>query len=72
MLYTDDAEYPELRIPVRVLKRAAVGVTATPDAVSLRLAAGQTEGSALVQLRSPDGKAVSVAACGERPARRGR
>jgi hypothetical protein len=60
ILYTDDAECPELRIPVRVLKRAAAGVTAIPDAVSLRLAAGQTEGSALVQLRSRDGKAVSV------------
>lgn len=61
VLYTDDAAYPELRIPVRVLKRAAGGVTATPDAVTLRLATGETEGSALVQLRSPDGKAVSVA-----------
>lgn len=61
VLYTDDAEYAELRIPVRVLKRAAAGVTAIPETVNLRLAAGQTEGSALVQLRSPDGKAVSVA-----------
>ena len=61
VLYTDDASCPELRIPVRVLKRAAGVVTATPDAVSVRLAAGQTEASALVQLRSPDGAAVSVA-----------
>ncbi len=60
-LYTDDADCPELRVPVRVLKRAAGAVTATPDAVSVRLAAGQTEVSTLVQLRSPDGKAVSVA-----------
>jgi hypothetical protein len=61
VLYTDDASCPELRIPVRVLKRAAAGVTAIPEAVSLRLAAGQTEGSALVQLRATEGKAVSVA-----------
>ena len=61
VLYTDDTECPELRVPVRVLKRPAAGVTATPDAVTLRLAAGQTEGSALVLLRAPDGKAVSVA-----------
>ncbi len=61
VLYTDDAECPELRVPVRVLKRAAVAVTATPEAVNLRLAAGQTEGSALVLLRTPDGKAISVA-----------
>jgi hypothetical protein len=61
VLYTDDTECPELRIPVRVLKRAAEAVTATPEVVNLRLAAGQTEGSAVVQLRSPDGKAVSIA-----------
>jgi hypothetical protein len=61
VLYTDDPAYPELRVPVRVLKRAAGGVSATPDVVELRLAAGQSEGSALVQLRSPDGKAVGVA-----------
>jgi hypothetical protein len=61
VLHTDDATCPELRIPVRVLKRAAGGVTATPEAVRVRLAAGQTEVSTLVQLRSPDGKALSVA-----------
>lgn len=61
VLYTDDAGCPELRVPVRVLKRAAGAVIATPDAVSVRFAAGQTEVSTLVQLRTPDGKAVSVA-----------
>ncbi|HEY1186599.1 MAG TPA: DUF1573 domain-containing protein [Gemmata sp.] len=61
VLYTDDPECPELRVPVRVLKRVAAGVTATPEAVSVRLAPGQTEVSALVQLRSPGGKAVSIA-----------
>jgi hypothetical protein len=61
VLYTDDPAYPELRVPVRVLKRAAGAVTATPESVAIRLAAGQAEGSALVQLRSPDGKAVGVA-----------
>jgi hypothetical protein len=60
VLYTDDPAYPELRVPVRVLKRAAGGVTATPAAVQVRLAPGQSESSALVQLRSPDGKAVGV------------
>jgi hypothetical protein len=61
VLYTDDKECPELRVPVRVLKRAAAPVTATPEAVNLRLATGQTEGSQVVQLRAPDGKAVSIA-----------
>jgi len=61
VLYTDDPAYPELRVPVRVLKRAAGTVIATPDAVSARFAPGQTEVSVLVQLRAPDGKAFAIA-----------
>jgi hypothetical protein len=61
VLVTDDAAYPELRVPVRVLKKAAGAVTASPDSVAVRFAAGQTEVSTLVQLRAADGKAVSVA-----------
>jgi hypothetical protein len=62
VLLTDDPAYPEFRVPVRVLKRAAGAVTATPDAVAVRLGAGQDEVSALVQLRTPDGKPVAIAA----------
>lgn len=61
VLYTDDPAYPELRIPVRVLKRAASAVVATPDAPSVRFAPGQPEASVLVQLRSPDGKPFAIA-----------
>ncbi|MFM8274289.1 MAG: DUF1573 domain-containing protein [Gemmata sp.] len=61
VLYTDDPGCPELRVPVRVLKRAAHAVTATPEAVTVRLAAGQPEGSGLVQLRAPEGKNVGIA-----------
>jgi len=60
-LLTDDPEYPELRIPVRVLKRAAGAVTAAPESVAVRFASGQTEVSTLVQLRAADGKPVGVA-----------
>jgi hypothetical protein len=60
VLYTDDPAYQELRVPVRVLKRAAGGVTATPSDVAVRFAAGQPEVSALVQLRTSDGKLVRV------------
>jgi hypothetical protein len=60
VLHTGDPAYPELRIPVRVVKRAASGLVVTPDAVALRLAAGGPEVSALVQLRSPDGTPVRV------------
>jgi hypothetical protein len=60
VLYTDDPAYPELRVPVRVLKRAAGGVNATPSELSVRFATGQDEASGLVQLRSADGKPVRV------------
>ena len=62
VLYTDDPAYPELRVPVRVLKRATGGVAATPPDLSVRFAAGQEEVSALVQLRTTDGKPVRVEA----------
>ena len=52
VLLTDDPAYPELRVPVRVLKRATCGVSVAPESVVLRFAAGQTELSTLVQLRA--------------------
>ena len=61
VLLTDDPAYPEFRVPVRVLKRAPGGVTVAPESVDVRFAAGQTEVSALVQIRSPEGKPVAVA-----------
>jgi hypothetical protein len=61
VLVTDDPEYPELRVPVRVLKRPAGGVTAAPAEVSVRFAPGQEEVSTLVQLRAADGRPVGVA-----------
>ena len=61
VLLTDDPAYPEFRVPVRVLKRPPGGVTAGPDEVTVRFAAGQDEVSTLVQLRAADGKPVGVA-----------
>ena len=61
VLLTDDPLYPELRVPVRVLKRPAGRVVATPDEVVARFGAGQDEVSVLVQLRAADGKPVGVA-----------
>lgn len=60
VLQTGDPAYPEFRVPVRVRKRAAGGVVASPEAVAVRLAAGTPEVSALVQLRSPDGAPIRV------------
>lgn len=58
-LRTDDPACPVLEIPVRVHKRSADGVTATPSAASVRFASGQADASALVQLRG-GGKNVAI------------
>jgi hypothetical protein len=64
VLYTDDPDYTEFRIPVRILKRPLNGVTAIPDSVALRFAPGQTEIATLVQLRAFDAKPIAIA-CAE-------
>jgi hypothetical protein len=61
VLQTNDPVYPEFRIPVRINKKAADQVTASPEELSVRLNAGQEEVSALVQLRAPDGKQIRIA-----------
>lgn len=61
VLLTDDPAYPELRVPVRVLKRAGGGVRVAPESISLRFAPGQTELSTLVQLRAANGKPIEIA-----------
>lgn len=60
VLYSDDPEYPEFRVPVRVEKRAAGAAVVVPDAVALRFAAGEKAASALVQVRNPAGKDVAI------------
>ena len=60
VLQTDDKEYPEFRVPVRVLKKSPGTVGAAPEEVAVRFAAGQEEVSSLVQLRSPDGKNLRI------------
>lgn len=62
VLLTDDPVYPELRVPVRVHKRAAGSVAAAPESVSVRFARGQAEVSTLVQLRAANGKPISISA----------
>jgi hypothetical protein len=58
---TDDPEYRELRIPLRVIKKApATGVQAAPGSAALRFAKDQTTASALVRLRDADDKEVVV------------
>lgn len=58
---TDDPEYRELRIPLRVIKKsAATRVEAVPGNVTLRFAKEQATATSLVRLRYADGKDVLV------------
>ena len=58
---TDDPEYRELRIPLRVIKKSeTTGVKAVPGSVTLRFAKEQTTASSLVRLRDADNKEVLV------------
>jgi hypothetical protein len=58
---TDDPEYRELRIPLRVIKKApATGVQAVPGSATLRFAKDQAAASALVRLRDADDREVVV------------
>src|SRR5262249_30797540 len=67
---TDDPTCKELRIPLRVVKKAAAtGVQAAPAAVTLRFAKGQTTASSLVRLRdAADGEVVVQKAESDHPA----
>ncbi len=60
VLQTGDPAYPEFRVPVRVLKRAAGALVVAPESVAMRLVPGTPEVSALVQLRNPDGTPVRI------------
>ena len=58
---TDDPEYRELRVPLRVVKKAAAtGVQVSPGSATLRFAREQATSSSLVRLRDADGRAVEV------------
>ncbi len=58
-LTTTDPECPELKIPLKVAKRAAGDVSVAPDAATVRFTKGQAEASTLVQFRA-GGKPVSI------------
>jgi len=58
-LTTTDPECPDLKIPLKVAKRAAGDVSVAPDAATVRFTKGQADASTLVQLRA-GGKPVSI------------
>jgi hypothetical protein len=58
---TNDPEYRELRIPIRVVKKsAASGVRPVPESATLRFAKEQTTATTLLRLRDADSREVVV------------
>jgi hypothetical protein len=58
-IFTSDPEYPELRVPVTVVKHSRASVSATPAEVALR-AEGRALPARIVLLRGPEGQEVAV------------
>jgi hypothetical protein len=59
-IYTDDASYRHLQIPITVIKNARSGVSAFPSEVRLTGTAGQPLPSRLVRLKSADSKPIVI------------
>ncbi len=59
-IYTSDPIYPELRVPVTIVKRGAQGVTSSPSSVSLVTGAGQPAPGRVVLLRGNEETPVVV------------
>ena len=59
-LATADPTYPQFRIPVTIVKRAANSISISPDKLTIRFAAGETTKSGVVQLRDPNGKPITI------------
>jgi Protein of unknown function (DUF1573) len=58
---TDDPEFKELRIPLRIVKKApASGVQSVPGSVTLRFAKDQPTATSLVRLKDADDGAVAI------------
>jgi Protein of unknown function (DUF1573) len=62
VLMTDDPTCPELRVPVRIVKRQAGAIVPSPEMASLHFTLGQDEISTLLQLRSPTRGTLRIAA----------
>jgi hypothetical protein len=60
LVATADPAYPELRIPLTVVRRPRHGVTATPEAVTLSAEAGKALPARVVLLRGPGDAEVEV------------
>ena len=59
-IYTNDPRYPDIRVPVTLLKHAQQRLTATPSQVELTAAAGQPFPSRIVLVRDECGQSVHI------------
>jgi Protein of unknown function (DUF1573) len=59
-IYTTDPDFRELKVPVKVVKKQRLTVSATPDCVTATAAQGQPLPSCLVRLRGPDDEAIQI------------
>ena len=59
-IYTTDPSYPELKVPVTVVKRARQRLGVLPGEVTLVVAAGQPGASRVVLVRDKNNEAVMV------------
>jgi hypothetical protein len=58
-IFSSDPEYPELRVPVTVVKQSRAAVSATPAEVTMSLLAGPLP-ARMVRLRGAEGQTVEV------------
>lgn len=59
-LYTDDPEYPEIRLPVTVVKRSHYRLSATPAQAVMELRGGQQTASRLVLIRDEQQQPIVI------------
>jgi hypothetical protein len=59
-IYTNDPRYPDIRVPVTLLKHAQQRLTATPSEVELTAAVGQPFPSRMVLIRDERGQSVHI------------
>jgi hypothetical protein len=59
-MHTDDPQYPELRVPVNIIRRARQRITAVPGDISMIVSSSQPVPSMLVTLRDSLGQSLQI------------
>jgi hypothetical protein len=59
-IFTDDPGYPEIKVPVTIVKQARNRLSVMPNQVTLLAAAGQSVPSRILLVRGPDNRSVVI------------